>query len=61
MLNKVKLGMLVGFGLQAVRFFLPDMDVPEGLADAMVMVAVFVSQFFVKETNETVDGLTLSG
>ncbi len=60
MLNKVKLGMMIGFALQAVRFFLPDLDVPEGLADAMVLVVVFVAQFFVRETPETVAKLRLS-
>ncbi len=60
MLNKVKLGMLVGFALQAARFFLPDLDIPEGLTDALVLVAVFVAQFFVRETKATVGDLNFA-
>ena len=60
MLNKLKLGMLIGFALQGLRFVLPDMDVPEGLADALVLVVVFASQFWVKETDETVAKLKLA-
>jgi hypothetical protein len=59
MLNKVKLGILIGFVLQVARVFLPDIEVPEGLADAVVLIVVFVAQFFIRETSATVAGLSL--
>ena len=60
MLNKVKIGMLVGVVLTVVKAFLPDLDVPSGLEDAVILVIMFVTQFFVRETEETVKGLTLN-
>ncbi len=59
MLNKVKIGMLVGILLSAVQFFLPELELPAGLAEAVTVVVAFVVAFFVKETDETVAGLTL--
>ncbi len=59
MLNKVKIGMLVGIALSAVRFLLPDLAIPEGLDNALVVVIAFVVAFFVKETPSTVRSLTL--
>lgn len=59
MLNKVKLGMLVGVVLTVMKAFLPDLSVPDGLEDAVILVVMFITQFFVRETQETVDGLTL--
>ncbi len=57
MLNKLKIGMLVGILLSAVQFFLPDLELPVGLAEAVTVVVAFVVAFFVKETPETVAGL----
>lgn len=54
MLNKVKIGMLVGIVLSAVQFFLPDLELPDGLSEAVTVVVAFVVAFFVKETPETV-------
>jgi hypothetical protein len=59
MLNKVKVGVVVAFVLSVVRFFLPDLALPEGLEEAIVLLAVFVAQFFVKETKATVAALDL--
>jgi multisubunit Na+/H+ antiporter MnhB subunit len=60
MLNKVKVGVVVAFVLSVVRFFLPDLALPAGLEEAIVLIAVFVAQFFVKETPKTVAALDLS-
>jgi hypothetical protein len=57
MLNKVKIGMLVGIVLSAVQFFLPDLELPDGLSEAVTVVVAFVVAFFVKETPETVANL----
>ena len=59
MLNKVRFGVIVGAILSALSFFLVDVDFPAGLQEAIVLIAVFVGQFFVKETPETVGKLTL--
>lgn len=58
MLNKVKIGMLIGIILSAVQFFLPDLDIPQGFAEAITVVISFIVAFFVKETDETVAKLT---
>ena len=59
MLNKVKIGAIIALILMGVKTFLPEVDIPEGLQDAFLLVIVFVSQFFIKETPGTVDRLTL--
>lgn len=59
MLNKLKIGMIIGIVLTALRQFLPDVDFPAGLEDAIILLIVFVAQFFVRETKATVDGLSL--
>ena len=59
MLNKVKIGAVIAFVLMLAKTFLPDLDIPEGLEDAFVLVIVFVAQFFIKETPQTVAGLKL--
>lgn len=56
-LNKVKIGMLVGILLSGVQFFLPDLELPDGLSEAITVVVAFVAAYFVKETPETVAGL----
>ncbi len=60
MLNKVKIGIVVAFVLSVARFFLPDLNFPAGLEEAIVLIAVFVAQFFVKETRASVAGLELN-
>ena len=57
MLNKVKIGMLVGIVLSAVQFFVPTVELPPGLSEAVTVVVAFVAAFFVKETPETVANL----
>jgi len=59
MLNKVKIGMLIGFALSVVKFLLPEVDFPEGLQEAVVLIAVFAVQFFVKESKASVAALSL--
>lgn len=59
MLNKLKIGAIIGLILTIVRQFLPDLVIPEGFADAIVLVIVFASQFFVKESPATVAALVL--
>jgi len=61
MLNKVKIGALIGAVLLVLRMFLPEVDFPEGLQDAIMLIIVFVSQFFIKETPSTVNQLELTG
>lgn len=57
MLNKVKWGIAVGVVLSALKLFLPEVDFPEGLQDAIVLIAIFASQFWVKETQASVGDL----
>jgi hypothetical protein len=59
MLNKVKIGMLIGVVLTIARAFLPNVDIPQGFEDAIMLAVIFVAQFFTKETRSTVDNLTL--
>ena len=59
MLNKVRIGLVVGAILSALKFFLPEIDIAEGLQGAILLVIVFVTQFFVKETRTSVAGLTM--
>ena len=58
-LNKVKYGALVAVALTILRQLLPDVMIPEGLEDAIVLVIVFASQFFVKENAMTLSRLTV--
>ena len=55
--RKVGLGAVIGFVLLALKTFAPNffpgLEFPEGLQDAIMLVIVFVSQFFVRETNAT--------
>ena len=60
-LNKVKVGAIVAFILSVVKAFLPDLEIPEGLMDAIVLIAIFISQFFAKESAGTVARLKLKG
>ena len=59
MLNKVRIGLVVGAILSALKFFLPEIDIAEGLQDAILLLIVFVTQFFVRETQASVARLTL--
>ena len=59
MLNKVKWGAAVGVILMAAKLFAPEVDFPEGLQEAIILVVVFVTQFFVKESAASVDALAL--
>lgn len=56
-LNKVKWGVVIAGVLSAVKMFLPDVEVPEGLQDAILLIILFLSQFFIKETRETLSHL----
>lgn len=60
MLNKVKIGMLVGIVLSAVQFFLPDLELPRGLGEALTVVVSFIVAFFVKETDATLAKLDVN-
>jgi len=57
MLNKVKWGGLIAGIIMLVRMFLPDIAMPEGFQNAIMLIVVFVSQFFIKETPATVSRL----
>lgn len=59
MLNKLKLGMLVGVALTILKVVLPDVDFPEGFQEALVLLVVFATQFFARETEKSVGGLAL--
>ena len=60
MLNKVKIGAVIAVVLMVAKAFVPDLDIPEGLEDSLMLVIVFVAQFFIKETPTTVAGLKLN-
>lgn len=59
MLNKIRIGLIVGAILSALKFFLPEIDIAEGLQDAILLVIVFVTQFFVRETTASLESLSL--
>lgn len=59
MLNKLKYGGLVAAILMVMRVFLPDVEIPEGFQNAIMLFIVFVAQFFVKEDEVTVSRLKL--
>ncbi len=59
MLNKLKLGGLLAAVIMILRVFLPDIDYPEGLQDAIMLIVVFVAQFFTPESAGTVARLKL--
>jgi hypothetical protein len=61
MLNKIKIGGLVAGVLMLLRMLLPDVEIPEGFQDALMLIVVFVSQFFAKESEATVGKLKLKG
>lgn len=59
MLNKLKYGGVIAGIIMILRVFLPDIEIPEGLQDAIMLIIVFVSQFFVREDEVTVNRLKL--
>ena len=59
MLNKVKVGIVVAAILSVLRIFFTDVTWTDGLEESVVIVIVFFSQFFIKETKETVAKLKL--
>ena len=63
MLNKAKIGMLVGAGLMLVKNFIPEMPLPEGaegiITDFIVLVVMGGAFFFTRETRVTVAKLKL--
>ena len=62
-LRKVAWGAIVGFIVLALRTFgpdlLPGLEIPEGLENAINLLIVFITQFFVRETPATVSRLVL--
>ncbi len=59
MLNKVKLGAALAAIIMVVRLFAPNVEIPEGMQDSIMLVIVFIAQFFIPETDRTIDKLTL--
>jgi hypothetical protein len=63
MLNKVKIGILVGACLMLVKHFFPGMPLPEGaeeiVTDFILLVAMGGTFFFTRETRKTVSRLKL--
>jgi hypothetical protein len=59
MLNKVLIGTIVNAVLHALKLFFPEIPFPEGLSEALIIVIVFVSQFFTRETALSVGKLVL--
>ena len=59
MLNKLKYGSLIAAIIMILRVFLPDAEIPEGFQDAIMLIIVLVSQFFVRENEVTVNRLNL--
>jgi hypothetical protein len=52
MLNKVLVGTIVNAILQGLKVFL-GVELPEGVAEGLIVLIVFLSQFFTKETAMT--------
>lgn len=59
LLNKIKYGGMIAFVIVLIRQFFPDVEIPEGFQDAIMLIIVFVSQFFIKENSVTVHRLKL--
>ncbi len=59
MLNKVLIGTIVNAILQALHVFVPGVELPEGLAEGLIVIIVFISQFLTKETAMTASKLVL--
>jgi hypothetical protein len=66
MLNKIKYGIIVTFVFQALKMFLPDLEIPEdiepainSLIESVVIIVPWVVAFFTKESKETLKTLTL--
>jgi len=57
MLNKVKYGGLVAGIIMVIRWIAPDVEIPEGLQDAIMLIIVFSLQWLVKENGRTVSRL----
>lgn len=59
MLNKVLVGTIVNAILNAVRLFFPQVPLPEGLSEIIIVVIVALSQYFTRETAMSVAKLVL--
>lgn len=59
MLNKVKIGIVVAAVLTLLKIFFTDVVWTEGLGDAIVLIILFASQFFIKESKATIAKLRL--
>jgi hypothetical protein len=59
MLNKVLIGTIVNAILQALNIFVPGIELPDGLAEGLIVIIVFIAQFFTKETAMTVAKLVV--
>ena len=63
MLNKAKIGLLVGAGLMLIKQFFPGLPLPEGaeeiVTDFILLVVMGGAFFFTRETRATVARLKL--
>lgn len=59
MLNKLKYGGLIAAIIMVMRVFLPDVEIPEGFQNAIMLLIIFATQFFVRENDVTVSRLKL--
>jgi hypothetical protein len=59
MLNKVLIGTIVNAALHILNYFFPAVIFPEGLSEAIILIIVFASQFFTKESALSVGKLVL--
>jgi hypothetical protein len=59
MLNKVLVMTIISAIFAALRVWLPNLPMPEGLEAAIAVVVTFIGGFFTKESRRTVDGLSL--
>ena len=59
MLNKVLVMTIVSSVLAVVRVWVPDLPIPEGFEAAIGVVIVAIAGWFTRETQATVDKLSL--